>query len=506
MPSEDSFSKIVKESGITFAGSIVGRTLGFLYIAVVTRLVSPGVYGTFTLALSIVMLLRGISDLSIHRAIDYFLPQYLQNGKEQKADNTLRIGILLTLSTTGATAILVVVTSFQFSHIFDDPMLSTVLPFLAIVIPLATLLKFLESIFKGMRILKHRSYIKDFIKPITRLSITTFLLLLGAGIYGLIIGHIAGLAVAITFGSFLFIRDSNWFGSGSFRGGQIRPILSYTFPLVFAGVIYAVVGYVDYFFIGYFLTSSEVAYYQVVFTLAANTLIILKSVAPVFKPTVAGLQNDMIELSVVFKNSTRWVTMFTLPIIATLAVAPDLYISTLFSAEYAVASGAFLALLIGYLFTVSFGLEGMMLEGLGHTRLTLFNTIILIVINGILNYVFIPKFGILGAGMATATGLSITGAAGMIEIYLLYRIHPYSVDWVKVTVGIVPATLVGAYMSSFNTNDILLFVIVPSAITLCYFLILVLINGFTKDDLKMAERADKRLNTGIIKRLVSFGS
>lgn len=498
-------SQLAKQGGITFVGNLFGRLLGFVYVAVITRLVSPSVYGTFTLALSIVLFIRGISDLSLYRALDYFLPQYLEDGEEAKADGTLKTVILLSLISTTLVATLLIVASQPVALLFSDPRLLTVLPVLAVIIPLETLSKSIESIFKSVKILKYRSYMKDILNPMFRLIITTVLILAGAELFGLVIGHIFALVIAIVSGLFFFYRESNWFRQGSIGSVRKRQIVSYSLPLVFAGVIYSIVGYIDQFLIGYFLDSSDVAYYQVAFILAANTLIILKSLTPIYKPTVASAQDDPDQLSIIYKTTTQWVTMFTLPIIITLLIAPQLYLSTFFSAEYTVATSAFLALLVGYLFNSSFGPEGMMLEGLGHTRLTLLNTGILIIVNGVLNVILIPRMGIVGAGIATGTGLTVAGLAGVIEIYYLRKVHPYSIHWLKLWIAISPAVIIGLIILRSSIPPILLACILPPIITIVYLISLISVSGFTDKDYEVAKKIDEKLGTSLFEKIVSYG-
>ncbi|SDZ98408.1 Membrane protein involved in the export of O-antigen and teichoic acid [Haloplanus vescus] len=499
-------SNLAKQGGITFIGNLSGRLFGFAYLVIITSLVSPSVYGTFTLGLSVVLFIRGISDLSLHRSIGYFLPKFLQENEKGKATGILYIVALLSVFTTTLAAVLLIVTSQSLARLFDDPLLSTILPVLALAIPIEALIKSVESIFKSIRVLKYRSYTKDFIRPIFRISVTSALLFSGAGIFGLVIGHIFALISSLIAGLVFFYRKCDWFRDETVDYIGKRQIISYSLPLVFAGVIYSIVGRLDQFLIGYFLDSSYVGFYQVSFILASNTLIVLKSLTPVFKPTVASVQNESNQLLTVYRNATRWITLLTLPIATTLFLAPELYLSTFFSPEYTVATGAFLALLIGYLFNSSCGPEGMMLEGLGYTKLTLVNTIILICINGILDVALIPKIGILGAGIATSIGLAVASLVGVVEIYYLRGIHPYSMDWLKLWIAILPAAALGAAILSRNLPSVLLVVILPSTIVIAYVLFLMLLSGFTEEDLSIAKQADEKFDTSIFQKIILWGS
>jgi Polysaccharide biosynthesis protein. len=87
---ESGIFTLAKQGSITFFGNILGKVLGFLFVATATRLVTPEEYGIYTLALSIVLFIQGFVSLNIYRSVDYFIPQFLSNAEYGKAKVTLR--------------------------------------------------------------------------------------------------------------------------------------------------------------------------------------------------------------------------------------------------------------------------------------------------------------------------------------------------------------------------------------------------------------------------------
>lgn len=504
--SDDGVLEIAREGGITLLGTFVGRILGFGFIAIVTRLIVPDVYGSFTLALSIVMFCQGLADLNLHRALDYFIPQYLREGDTEHASGTLLFVFFAALVTTSLVAVLVAVAAPSLSAVFDDPALSTILPVLALAIPLSAASSLLQSSFAAMKTLKYRAYVRDLILPVVKLGGLIGFVFLGLQMFALVFSQLLGLLVAVTVGMFFLLRQAKWLNLNFGRSASPRRIVSYSLPLLFAGVVYSIVGRIDYFVIGYFLESADVAFYQVAYTLAVNALIVLNSLTPIFKPTVAEAQDDTQALETRYTLVTRWITLFTLPIVATFVVAPETYLTVFFTERYAVASAAFVALSIGYLFNSSFGPEGMMLEGLGYTGLTFLNTLILVGVNATLDVLLVPRFGIVGAGIATGTALTLAGVAGIVEVYYLRGIHPYSVDWLKLWVGIVPAALAGVLVTTVEAPLVLVAVGIPPVICVSYLCVLLLVGGFTERDRQAAGRFDAKLGYPVVERIVARGA
>lgn len=503
MSDESGASTLATQGSITFLGNILGKALGFLFVAVATRLVSPSEYGVFTLSLSIILFIQGFSSLNIYRSVDYFVPQYLTDSDYGKAKQTLQnvfsLGILSSFVGAG---VLFVAIDFLAST-FNEPQLGRILPYLVLLIPLQTVLRTLISSFNSLKKMKYRVVVRDVLNPLVRTLGAVALVATGVGVLGLVGGYLLGVAVAVACGVSFLLYEADWIKSANSKSVSNRALLSYSLPLVFAGVIYSLVGQLDYFVIGYFMESSDVGQYRVAYLLAGNLLIVLQAITPVFKPMIAENQSDSSLLESRFQLATRWTTMLTLPLVVTLVAAPDVYLSILFTEEYSVASAAVVALSIGYLFNASFGPEGMVLEGLGHTRLTLFNTLVLVGTNAVLNLLLVPRFGILGAGIATGTALTIAGAVGVFEIYLLRSITPFKLHLLSIWLAVFPSIVVAYILSLLRTNSWILAFFIPLFVLLTYVLSLRKFGAFTDQDVEIASQMDEYLGYPIFKLIIN---
>jgi O-antigen/teichoic acid export membrane protein len=480
---------------------VIGKGLDFAFVAVATRLVTPSDYGTFTLSLSIVMFVQGFVSLNIYQSVDYFIPQFLDNsryGQAKKAlQNVLSIGIITSI--LGSIGLFLL--RGQIATIFSEPRLTTILPFFILLIPLQTIFRTLLSSFNSIKKMKYRVIIRDLLNPLVRTLGAIVLISAGAGLFGLIGGYLLGLTVAVGCGIVFLLYEADWIKNTKTSPISNRSLISYSLPLVMAGIIYSLVGQIDYFVIGYFLDSTDVGHYRVAYLLAGNLLIILNTVTPIFKPMVAENRGNTSLLESRYQLATRWVTMFTLPLAITLILAPDIYLSILFTEKYAVASSALVALIIGYLINAASGPEGTVLEGLGHTRLTLFNTLILVGVNGTLDILLVSRFGILGAGIATGTALTLAGFVGVIEIYILRSITPVSTRLLRVWLATTPAWISGWIVVSSVERSLWTAVLLPLIVSLSFLFSIRLTRGFSDDDRELASRIDARIGYPIVQGL-----
>lgn len=494
-------STLATQGSITFLGNILGKVLGFLFTAVATRLVTPSEYGAFTLSLSIVLFVQGFASLNIYRSVDYFVPQYLDDSDYGKAKQTLRNAFSLgTVSSfVGAGILFLAIDWLQ--TLFNEPLIGGILPYLILLIPLQTVLRTLIASFNSLKHMKYRVVVRNLLNPLVRTLGAVALVATGAGVLGLVGGYLLGATVAVACGFVFLFYEADWIKSAASEPISNRTLLSYSLPLVLAGVIYSLVGQLDYFVIGYFLESSDVGQYRVAYLLAGNLLIVLQSITPVFKPMIAENQSNNSLIESRYQLATRWATMLTLPLVVTLIAAPDVYLTILFTGEYSAASAAVVALSIGYLLNASFGPEGMVLEGLGHTRLTLFNTIVLVGTNAVLNILLIPRIGILGAGIATGTALAVAGGVGVLEIYLLCSISPFERHLLLTWVAILPSVAIAYLLASLNLGALLLGFLTPLSVSLTYVLSLRKTNAFTDQDAKVALRIDEYIGYPILKMI-----
>lgn len=489
----ESAETLARQGSIAFSGDVMRRLIGFATLAVITRLVSPAVYGLFVLALALINFVQAVASLGLPKAVDYYVPQYLRSGERGKAGAVVLEVSLLVLVTASLTALTLVHFAGRIAAVFDEPALETVLILFAVAIPLLALYNVILACFNAIKRLRFRVYTRDFTRPTVRLTATAGLLLAGYSVLGLIGGYLVGLLAAIVVGTVLLARRVPELPARRVSPVNLRPILWYAVPLTFASVIYVVLGRVDAFVIGYFLPSEAVGIYQIAYAVAANLLIIFVSVSPVFKPLIAEVRQNDRAVQARFRTAVRWMTGLTLPMAIVLALGAEAYLSLVFTPEYAAGSTVVVVLAIGYLVSVtSGGPDGALLQGLGWSRLVFLNTGLLIVTNVILSMILVPRLGITGAAIGTAAALSVAGIAALLEVYLLRGIHPFSPAFLKLPVAALPAAAGGSAVVLFVPGHVGVAVLLPVVVVLVYGTALVVLGAITEQDVTVAGRFGPR--------------
>lgn len=477
---------LARQGSVTFGGDVIKKVFGFVIIAVITRLVSPSVYGLFIIASSLVLFIQTVAGLGLPRAIDYYVPQYLSDGDEAHARGVIRTASVIVLASSTVVASLLVVSRTAIASVFNEPALGIALLLLAVTLPMLAVYNVLLASFNAIKRLKYRVYMRDIVRPTVRLLVTAVLLVVGYGLLGIVTGYIVGLLVATIVGSLLLVRNATGLVRGPSPLVNPKPLLWYSTPLAIAGLIYVILGQIDYFIIGIFATSEGVGIYRVGYMLAANLLIVFTAVSPVFKPLIAEVRLDDDAVQRHYRTATRWVAGLTLPLALTVSLGANAYLSLIFTDQYAAGTVAVGILAFGYFVNVVCGgPDGALLQGLGYSRLVFFNTSLLLALNLVGSLVLVPRFGITGAAMGTATALVVSGVAAITEVYVVRGIHPFTRDFAKVFVAGVPAALAGILVVAVAPR-IFVAVFLPIVILASYGAGLIATNAFTDDDVSFA--------------------
>lgn len=489
---------MAREGSITFLGNIVGKVFGFFMIAVITRLVSPSVYGLFILATSIVLFLQAFGNLGLPKAIDYFVPQYLHDGEHDKARGVILVVFSLALASSAVVAGLIVLGARPIADAFEEPALRVALLVLSVTIPFLAIYNALLASFSAIKRLKFRVYTRDVIRPTVRLLATAGLLLAGYGLLGVVGGYLIGLVATILAGAY-FLRENapGIIGATTTRVSS-RPLLWYSVPLAFAGIIYVFLGQVDYFVIGYFYGSEEVGIYRVGYALAANLMIFSSSVGPIFKPLIAETKNDREAVRARYRTATRWIAGLTLPVALVVGFGANAYLSVVFTPQYTVATAAVVILAVGTTISAACGgPDGGLLQGLGYSRLVFCNTAVLLAVNVGVSVLLVPRLGITGAAIGTASALTINGLLAVVEGYRFHDVHPLTRDLGKVLLAAVPAAAGASVVVLVVETPVLVAIALPVIVLTLYVGTLHLTDAFTAEDSEIAARISPALRRAI---------
>ncbi|SEH12178.1 Membrane protein involved in the export of O-antigen and teichoic acid [Natronorubrum sediminis] len=484
---DEGVSTLAKQGSITFVGNVINGILGFAIVMLMTRFVSPSVYGLFVLATSVILFMQVFANLGLPLAIDYFVPQYLDNEEYGKAKGVIVQVTATVLVTSSLVAFALAISASYVAELFQEPAMNVALLLLSVTIPMLAIYNVLLTSYYSIKKLQYRVIMRDLVRPIVRFVATAALLLVGYGLLGLIAGYVVGLFIAITVGAAVFTYKAWGLLTAELELVAPAPLVKYSVPLAMTSVVFVLMGHVDYFVLGFFLDSEDVGIYRVGYMLGSGLMIIFNSLSPVFKPLIAETRDDIDLVEQRFRIMVRWIAGITLPVTIVLSLGASSYLAVLYTPQYAEAT-VVVALLAGaFLFNVTFGgPDGSLLQGLGYARIVFANTLVLFGANLIVSFTLVPFFGMEGAAIGSATALILVGCLTLGEIYYLDGIHPFTRDFAKIVGAGFPAAIAGAPVVYFLESDLVIIVALPIVVIGTYLAALVAMDAFTDADAQMA--------------------
>jgi len=430
-----SLLKIIKESGISFTGSIMGMALNYILLMVITRFVAPEEYGTFVLAQSIVNFSLIFVLFGTPKVLNRFIPFYDSAGEKGKA-KTLIYGLLYITMLLGLIIgpILFAISGFLSHSLFQNPGLDPILKVMVPSVPMLAFIQLVSFTFVGYKELRYQVYIQHITLPTLKIVLGIAVFTAGYGLLGWTWIYV----ISLLFSSFLAL----WFFKRHISSAlseiaklpvSFREIVSYSWPLSITSIILIFLGQIDFLFLGYYRPTEEIGTYRIYIYLVASLGLTLASFAQIYKPVISGLisKEGFNEIGNTYKKVSKWIFLINAFVLLVFLLFGTPIMSNFFGKSYLIAPSALSILAVGRFLNSSFGPEGMTLEAYGNTKLSLLNSMIMLGTNVGLDYLLIPEYGIIGAAIATASSITLGGLAGLIEIYLLYQLQPYTLQYLK---------------------------------------------------------------------------
>ena len=422
-------NKIVKESGINFSGSILGNLINYGWLMLITRFLSPDDFGSFSLAQSIVNVSLIIVLLGTPRALDRYIPFF--NAKKEPGKTKYIVRLIMRFSLVSSLLVLGLLylgAEGLAERVFNDQILADLLRIVVFSIPFSAMIMIITYTFTGYKELRYHVYIKQIIEPVLKLLFTAVLIALGLGVVEWTYMYVIIIIIASAIGGwFLYARILEPLSNLPIVKVDVRDIFSYSWPVSFSSIMMIIVGQIDLLILGMYRPSSEIGVFRIYTYLAAFLGLFLTSIARIYKPVISELISKEVysEIKETYLRVSKWIFMITCLGYTIILLFGEPLVRLFFTEKYAVAISALSILGLGYFINASFGPEGMTLEAYGKTKLTLLNSLIMLIANLILGFSLIPRYGIIGAAISAGSTLVIGGLAGLVEVFLIYKMQPF---------------------------------------------------------------------------------
>jgi O-antigen/teichoic acid export membrane protein len=186
-----------------------------------------------------------------------------------------------------------------------------------------------------------------------------------------------------------------------------REIFGFSLPLLMSNSVHMLRGALVIIILEHFHQTSEVANFRAVLPVGELNMVVYQSFTALFMPSAARMfaRKEWSGINDLYWQSAIWIAVITFPIfMLTFPLAQPLTV-LLFGARYA-DSAIILALLsLGYYFNAGLGFNNYTLRVFGKVRYLFIVDLILTIVTILIYWVLIPRYGAMGAAVATSGSL-----------------------------------------------------------------------------------------------------
>lgn len=407
------FKDVLKHSSNYLIANLATRALAFISIPVYTRILSETDYGIVAVFMGLISILSSILALNCDTAVSrYYFDKKSDTDFQQFIGTTVVLCFMIVFVTSG----LIYLNIDLFTRLVGLPASTLVLLVPLVILNIVSLL--FSQIYQPQKLSK----------PIAMSSLTRVYLGFGASI-GLIfmmssekyMGQICGQIIAASMMLFYWIRKIRPFFRLSLKISHIKYILTYSVPLlpyVLSGVIVEQFGKIA---IGSDIGLSQAGFYSLAISIASLTAIITEVTHQAWYPYYIEYM-DAKDYESHDKDLKR---------IYTISVVFGLFISCfgqeigMLLAKKDFTSALYLVpiLVIGYLLHQ---LSYAYMRNFSYVKKTWYMSVIVIFSGGtnvLLNILFIPRLGILGAAIAVVLSYCIMALLSWSLSSFVLKIH-----------------------------------------------------------------------------------
>jgi O-antigen/teichoic acid export membrane protein len=484
---KDDVVKVAKGAGTTLIGGSLGKGLFLLSHILIARLLGAEAFGLYSLGFAAAKMSSVIACLGLDTGGMRFVSIYrLHDSPRLKGTMLAATGLpLLIGSLVGAG--LYVSAALMAQQVFHKPELAGVLEQFALSIPFAGSLLAIGSLLQGFHTTKYAVFTRDIVQSTANLGLIFVFYYAGMGLKGIIYAFVLSHVLAVVVGIYYFPRLFPAMTQPDVRPiYPLKELVSYSTPLLFVGFLHFFLSWTDTLMLGVLGTTRDVGIYRAASQIPLVMTMFLAASNSIYAPVVADLfqQREMQRLENLLKTTTRWLTFVAFPLsLLFMVAAPEILL--LFGRNYLEIGPTVVILFsIRQLISCSTGGLGVTLAMTHSQTIELYNSIAMVAMNVLLNYLLIPRYGAIGAAVSSCLSGTAINLIRVLEVQIMYRVHPFTPSLLKYLLPAAPA-LAMAYVIQLlggSLHPALLFMLKLTCISLPFCVYFTLTKDITDED------------------------
>lgn len=429
--SDTGLAKVAGGSALNMLGAAVSALAAFALVVVITRGSSRADAGVFFSVTSVFLVAVFIGQLGTDLGMVYFLSRARALGRQGLIRRYVRVAVRPVLAVALAMSVAMFVLAPQLGRLTNGEhaqQATAYLRILALFIAPTCVAAVLLAATRGMGTMRANVFIEQIGRQLLQIVLVAIAVALptkNAIGWGWGVPYAGSLVAAYLWWRSI-LRDVPVEATEAVEPVG-RAFWRFTAPRTVTSVAQQLIQRIDIVLVGALAGATQAA----VFTASTRFVVagqfgsfaITLAVQPALAAALA--QHDQLAVRRLFQASSAWLVGITFPLYLTFCVSgPTL--QRIFGAGYGGGATILLLVTLGLLIGASCGDVDSALVMSGRTTWSLVNTLFGLAVMLGLDVWLIPDHGAVGAGIGWGVAVSVKNLAGLAQVWLILRIHPFS--------------------------------------------------------------------------------
>ncbi|MGC8899635.1 MAG: flippase [Candidatus Micrarchaeia archaeon] len=526
MEEEIDTSTLAKGTIWTFLGQLLLKLFSFFYLIVLAKFFSTEEVGIFYFALSIVSVISIFTDLGLNQSLPRYIPYLYGKGKGAILSSFMKIIFIIGGFLSLFFSFLLFFLSSSIASALGRPEITPALQALAFLPLISELAGLSGGFLVGRKMIKDYQIVSNF-QGISKLLFTVGLgFLVAFNSVSLGYAYLLSFLPLVIGYSYFMLKDLNSLKQKTtaekIEKGLVSEVFYFGLILSVINAFYILASSTDRFMLG--LLGGEnamatVGIYSVVTTFANLLLLPFGAILTIFFPMVSELfgKEKIEEIRKITVIAIKWSIIISAPFFILLAAFPGFLLRLFYGEEYTAGANVFVIYLLSFaIFSLSL-LPMKVIAAMRRLDIELKIAATCAFLNIILNWLFIPIWGMDGAAFATLLSfLLMTILAFFYSQKLFGFVFPKEsiklifISFFAFAMFSIMAQYISLLISSLNIKELTAIIVFDQTIAekavklmifgilflfVCavYLTFLVLTKSFGKEELKIMQKALRRL-------------
>lgn len=414
--------ELFKGSSIALIFKFFSVILGYVFFYVLAKKYGAIGLGIFNTCFTVLILTSVIAKIGLDTALVKYIAEFVATNKKNHVSKLYFISFFLIIITGAIAGVIIYFFSDQLSNLFFEGIEhSNLFKIIGYTIIPFAITQLNAEYFRGFKRITAYSGLQNGTIYLVILILILFLSHPTQPVEN-VIYFLLFTSTFLMLGSSFFVlkknlkllslKEKNGFGIGK------RKLISVSVPMLFSNSLFLVMNWTDTLMLSGFHGEDAVGIYNIALKIASLNTIALIAINSIASPKFSEIYSS--EGNRRFRRIVQQTTLLTclisLPIFIVILLFPE-SVLRIFGQEFVVGKSALIILSIGQLVSAFSGSTMIVLNMTGREKAGRNILTVTVVLNIIINYLLIPRYGILGAAIATMSSTIFWNLISVIYIY-----------------------------------------------------------------------------------------